>query len=125
MRAWVTISKLDLAAASIIASGMLWIEHGHRIVVATPASVEFAPAVAPVCPDTDDVPFSAECIRFIDGGVLPDLRSRPSEPTTPPEALGRAALQAPACPASNENTPYSTACINFLSGWHWHPNQTE
>jgi hypothetical protein len=67
-------SRTGLAIVAILSAGMLWIEHGHRIVVATPA---FAEVVQPAkSPDTDDVPFSADCIKFIDGDVSPDIYRR-------------------------------------------------
>lgn len=119
------LSKLDLAIVAVIAAGLLWIEHEHRIIIGTPAAAEVAPPAASVCPDTDDVPFSADCIKFIDGGVLPDLRLQASAPAAPPDAHGRVDLYDSACPSSNENAPYSAKCIRFLSGWYWHANPTE
>jgi hypothetical protein len=124
--------KLDLAVAALVAAGMLWIEHEHRIIIGTPVAAEVAAPEASACPATDDVPFSADCIAFMGGGgggVLPDIHSRvsaaPSAPAVSPEAYGRAELHAPACPPSNENAPYSATCIKFMSGWYWHANPTE
>jgi hypothetical protein len=121
------LSRLDLAAVAVLAFGMLWIEREHRIVIATPAAAEAVPASASVCPDTDNVPFSADCIRFIAGGVLPDLGTRESVAAmmadAPPDA--RAEPRGPACPPSNENAPYSARCIRFLSGWYWHAYSTD
>ena len=105
---------------------MFWIEHEHRISIGTPAAAEVAPSAVPACPETDDVPLGAECMAFIDGGGASDMRS-------PARAGGRAVAplpgaqqpklsRAPACPASNENGPYSANCITFLSGWYWHPD---
>ena len=34
-------------------------------------------------------------------------------------------LPGPACPANNENVPYSADCIRFMSGWFWQANATE
>jgi len=123
------LSKLDLAIVALVAGGMLWIEHQHRIVVATPAAAEIAPPAASPCPATDDVPFSADCIAFIDGGSLPDLRARMRQAgrafAVEIDARGRAALHAPACPPSNENAPYSKDCIRFLSGRDWQADPTE
>jgi hypothetical protein len=121
------LSKIDLVVAAMIAAGLLWIEQEHRIIIiATPAAAEVALPPAAVCPDTDDVPFSADCIKFIEGGVLPDIHSRASAAAraaaVSPDAY--AELPAPACPPSNENAPYSASCIKFLSGWYWQPNAT-
>ena len=116
------LSRIDLAIVAVVAVGMLWIEQQHRVFI-TPADAESERPVASVCPDTDDVPFSAECIKFIDGGVLPDFhvrqtglvsgRAATSDSHARPEAHGSA------CPPSNENGPYSAACIRFMSGWYW------
>jgi hypothetical protein len=123
------LSRFDLALVTVIAAGLLWIEHEHRIIIATPAAAEIAPPAASVCPDTDDVPFSADCIKFIDGGVLPDIHlpasAASSATAASPDAHGRAELHAPACPPSNENASYSADCIQFLSGWYWQAIPTE
>jgi hypothetical protein len=121
------LSKLDLALVAVIAAGLFRVEHAHRIVIATPAAAEVMPPAASVCPDTDDVPFSADCIRFIDGGILPDIHARKSATAgvLSSKAHGRADLHAPACPASNENAPYSADCLKFLSGWYWQANPSE
>jgi len=119
------LGKLDWAIVAVMAAGLLWIEHAHRSIVGTPAAAKVPPSAASVCPDTDDVPFSTDCIKFINGGVLPDLHSRPSAPVALPDARDGAELRAPACPASNENAPYSANCIKFLSGWYWQANPAE
>jgi hypothetical protein len=123
------LSKIDAAIVAIVAVGMLWIEHGHRVVIATPAAAEAAQPAASVCPDTDNVPFSADCIKYIDGGVSPDIHTRMkallSGSTAPAVAHDRADSDAPACPSSNENAPYSAACIRFMSGWFWQADATE
>jgi hypothetical protein len=119
------LSGLDLAVVAALAVGLLWVEHEHRIIIATPAAAEVAPSPAPVCPDTDDVPFSADCIAFINGGASPDVRSNPNAHATAasPDAQP-AELQDPACPSSNENAPYSADCLKFLSGWYWEASPT-
>jgi hypothetical protein len=66
-----SLSKLDLALAAVVAVGLLWIEHQHRIVIGSLAASEARPAAVSVCPETDDAPFSADCIKFIGGSVLP------------------------------------------------------
>jgi hypothetical protein len=113
------VSKLDWAAAVVMAAALLRIEHGHRIVIGTPAA---APA-ASVCPATDDVPFSADCLKFIDGGVSPDRHARLTVVAVSPDA--HADPHVTACPASNENAPYSAGCIKFLSGPDWQANPAD
>jgi hypothetical protein len=119
-------SKLDVAVVAVLAVGMLWIEHEHRTVVATPAAAEVAPSAASVCPDTDDVPFSADCIALINGGALSEVSSRSNaRPLAPAPDTQHAELRGPACPPSNENAPYSADCLKFLSGWYWQANPTQ
>jgi len=115
------LSKLDVAIVAVLAFGMLWIEHEHRIMIGMPAAAEAAPPAASVCPDTDDVPYSPACIAFIAGGVLPDTRARvtAAPPAVTSDSSARTELAAPACPPSNENAPYSARCLKFLSGWFW------
>jgi hypothetical protein len=121
------LSKLDLAVAATLAFGLLWIEREHRIIVATPAAAETAPSAAPVCPETDDVPFSADCIAFIDGGALREVSSELNKrpPTASPDSQQRVESRGPACPPSNENAPYSADCLRFLSGWYWQASPTQ
>jgi hypothetical protein len=123
------LSRIDLAVVVVVAVGMLWIEHEHRITIATPAAAEIMPPAGAVCPDTDDVPFSADCIKFINGGVLPDIHARMSAAVhalvVSSGADAGAVSHSPACPPSNENAPYSAACIRFLSGWFWQADPTE
>jgi hypothetical protein len=112
------LSRIDLAVIAVVAGGLLWVEHAHRVVIATPAAAEVA--LPAICPDTDSVPFSADCLKFIEGGAMPELHVHWPAPV--PEAQGQGDPHGPACPASNENAPYSARCIKFLSGWYWHAN---
>ena len=116
------LSKLDLAIVAFVAAGLLWIEHEHRIIIATPAAADVAPPAASVCPDKDSVPFSPDCIAFIEGGAAPVIHARVMAPAASSDAQGRGDSHAPACPPSNENAPYSAGCIRFLSGWYWQAN---
>lgn len=120
-----TLSKVDLAVVAAVAVGLLWVEHEHRIFIGTPAAAEAVPAPQSACPDKDSVPFGADCIAFIGGGVLSSAHALPGAPALSTDTPGRADLQAPACPPSNENAPYSARCIKFLSGWYWQANPTD
>lgn len=123
------LSKLDLAFVAIVAAGLLWIEHEDRVIVigapaiiAAPAAAEVAGPVLSVCPATDDAPFSADCLKFINGGVLPGLDAAASvSAPVPAHAAEDVRGRAPACPPSNENAPYSASCLRFLSGWFFQP----
>lgn len=96
------LSKLDLALAAIAAATLIWIEHNHRIVIG-PLDAAQAPALtASVCPKTDDAPYSAECIKFIGGGLAPAVLSTRLET--------RADIRVPPCPPSNESAPDGGDC---------------
>jgi hypothetical protein len=97
----VALSKLDLALVAIAAAGLIWIEHNHRIVIGLAAADAPAPT-ASVCPKTDDVPYSAECIKFIGGGVAPVM-------------LSSAVRAQPRCPPGNAGAPDGDSCIRDLS----------
>ncbi len=111
------LSKLDLAIVAVLAGAMFWVEHEHRIIIATPAVAEPA-RPGSVCPEKDSVPFSADCLAFI-GGRSAVIRTHAVAAEAPPAASDP---HDPACPASNENGPYSAGCLKFMSGWYWHPN---
>ena len=114
------LSKFDLAIVAALAAALFWVEHEHRIIIATPAAAKAAPAGS-ICPENDSVPFSPDCLAFIEGGA-PVVRAHTVAAETP------AATNDPheaACPASNENGPYSARCLKFMSGWYWHPNPAE
>jgi hypothetical protein len=121
----VAVSKFDLAAVAVLALMLLWIEHDHRIIISTPAAAEVAPKPASACPESDAVPFSADCLALIGAGSPAVAAPRPhaASPAVamPRDAHARLADASP-CPPSNENAPYSAACIRFLSGWYWQPD---
>jgi hypothetical protein len=120
------LSKLDLALMAVIAVGLLWIEHEHRVIIGTPAAAEGAPPAASVCPASDDVPFSADCIAFIGGGASLYGHGRTSAAAgasaVTPDAERHGDPHGPPCPASNEDAPYTARCLRFLSGWYWQAN---
>jgi hypothetical protein len=127
------LSKLDLAIMAVIAGVLLWIEHENRIVVATPAAAEAAPPGASVCPESDSVPFSPDCLAFIEGHPAFAVRALSVKATATDDAPAASSgaqqrtesTAAAPCPTSNENAPYSARCLSFLSGWYWHPNLTK
>jgi hypothetical protein len=93
----VALSKLDLALVAIAAASLIWIEHNHRVVIGPLAAAEAT--AASVCPKTDDAPYSAECIKFIGGGVVPAM-------------LSASAVRAePRCPPGNEGAPDGDSCL--------------
>jgi hypothetical protein len=68
------VSKLNLAILAAAVGGVMWIEHAHRIAIRSPAPAEVAGLNTPACPENESVPFSADCMMFIQGGAGPDLR---------------------------------------------------
>ena len=82
------LSKFDLALAAIAAAGLIWIEHNHRVVIGPLAAAEAPAPAASLCPERDDAPMSAACIKFITAGKFEALRPGPpprspySEPVT-------------------------------------------
>jgi hypothetical protein len=113
------------AIAALVAAAVLWIEHGNRIDSETPVSAANAASAGTVCPGSENVPYSADCIAFMQGdvgsGVGVSLR-RPAMSllATPTPAIASADSSGAPCP-SNENVPYNENCIRFLSGWFWQP----
>jgi hypothetical protein len=114
--------KRDLAVlVALLAGSVLWIEHGRRFDIEAPTDAQLVMSAGAVCPESENVPYSTECITFMQGGAAPRLpwRTTAAKHVVAPE---EPELQGPACPANNENVPYSARCIRFLSGWWWKPN---
>jgi hypothetical protein len=105
-----------------VAAALLWIEHGQRIVTDAPTPTELAAlAAARACPDSENVPYSENCIAFMQGDrVTPTPRWRVKVVETAP--LSASDPHAPACPSKSDNVPYTANCIRFMSGWFWRPN---
>jgi hypothetical protein len=117
------ISKIDLSAVAVtITVGVLWIEHGHRIVIEPTAAAEAPLAAATdACPVNDNVPYSASCLAFL--GVDNEPRSRvtaaqtksaPAAFVAKPHDQGERPSRSP-CP-DDDKRPYSAACLSFLTG---------
>jgi hypothetical protein len=69
------VSKLDLLAIAAVAGVLALIEHGHRITIEAPTLADASAQASPSCPANESVPFSAECMAFIqDGARSTDLR---------------------------------------------------
>jgi hypothetical protein len=98
------VLRTDIAVTVIAVAGLLWVEHGHRVVIDAPVA-DIAPSVAAACSDTDAVPYSAACLEYIN--VSPD---------TGPRLPVVASLAAPAPCPDNDRMPYSASCIAFMKG---------
>ena len=113
------------AIVALIAAAVLWIEHGNRIDAETPVSAANAAPAGTVCPESENLPYSADCIAFMQGDFASGVRVSLHElaknlPSPPTLVVGSADPSGAPCP-SNENVPYSANCIRFLSGWFWQP----
>jgi hypothetical protein len=71
------ISKRTLGIIAAIASGVLWIEHRNHMTMKAPTPAEIAGRTASLCPVNESVPFSPECLAFINGSLadLPNIRN--------------------------------------------------
>lgn len=120
------VSKLNLLIIASIAGAVLWIEHGNHVSLETSAPVELAAPAVPVCPENESVPHSADCFAF-QGDVASDVRERLNiaQGARTPDPPARAVSAGPACPPNNENLPYSTKCLRFLSGPDWQVTPAE
>jgi hypothetical protein len=67
-------AKLNLAILAAAAGGMLWVEHAHRITIEAAAPAEVASRETASCPENESVPFSQDCMAFIQGGAASDVR---------------------------------------------------
>jgi hypothetical protein len=79
------VSKFELTViTATIVGAVLWIEHGHRIVIDAPAHTDLSSrAPAPACPDNDNVPYSTSCIAFLEGGSTTRMLWRANAATGP------------------------------------------
>lgn len=65
------MSRIDLLVIVVaIVAGALWIEQRHHVVIEAPAPAQVASPPPAACPDNDNVPYSAGCLRFLSGGHL-------------------------------------------------------
>lgn len=59
------LSKLDLAVIAAVTGAMLLAEYGNRVRIEAPRPGQVSAQAAPTCPANESVPFSAECMAFI------------------------------------------------------------
>jgi hypothetical protein len=65
------ITRFNVFVLAAIAGGAMWIEHTHRIRIIASASVETSAQPTQACPANESVPFSPECMEFIQGTYQP------------------------------------------------------
>ena len=121
--------KLDgVVIFAAIAAAALWIEHGHRIVTDAPTPTELeALAAARACPDSENMPYTARCLAFLQGSAAaetgaPNTAERAAAPPSPPSDVASTSMAAPAACADTDTVPYTANCIAFMTGWFWRPN---
>jgi len=85
------VSKLNLLILAAVASGVVWIEHAQRIKIEMSTPAERVGVDAAACPENESVPFSADCMKFIQGVVEVDVRRRVN-------ALGAVLAESPELP---------------------------
>jgi hypothetical protein len=121
------VSKIDVAViAASFAGCTFWIEQGHHIAIDAPTPSELAGAApAAACPDNDRVPYSAACLAFLagDNHTTPGWRIATTDRIIsalvfPP---GNTEINSAACP-DNDNVPYPSNCLRFMSGYFWRPD---
>jgi predicted secreted protein len=62
------MSRLDLAIiTAALVGGAVLLEGGHRIVIDAPSRADAATRLPAACADSDNVPYSAACIAFLEG----------------------------------------------------------
>ena len=114
------MSKLDLAiVVALVAGCAFWIERGQRVVIDAPTQSELAAAAvdAAACSDSDSMPYSMDCIRFMSGTswhAISTGAAADSQPARPAQANSPAAASSP-CP-ERDDIPYSDACLAYLRG---------
>src|SRR5436853_6307391 len=110
------VSKLDLAVIAAAAAGaILWVEHGHHVLVETPTLRELAMhEAAAACPDHDDKPYTVNCLTFLQGPTATAARWRSNALEAMAAPIDPVPPAAPtSCPES-DNVPYSAGCLAFL-----------
>jgi hypothetical protein len=63
------VAKLNLVVLAVAAGGVLWIEHAQRVRIEISTPAEIAARNASICPENESVPFSVDCMMFIQNGV--------------------------------------------------------
>jgi hypothetical protein len=111
-----------VVAFAVFASGALWLEQSHRIIIDAPDALAPSVPTAPVCPENDTLPYDSRCLDF--------LNARAEQPAhLRVVTVVYDARAAAACP-DNDTVPYSADCIAFLkgateSGMRWRATASE
>jgi hypothetical protein len=115
------LSKLDLAiVVTLVAGCAFWIERGQRVVIDAPTQSEVAAAAAAAaaaCPDSDSVPYSMDCIRFMSGTRWHAISTVGAAADSQPagQAGAKSLGGSSPCP-ERDDLPYDDACLAYLQG---------
>src|SRR3954469_8531069 len=112
----------------LLGGAALWIEYGHRSATDAPTSTELdALAAARACPDSENMPYSATCLAFLNGSAASERRANapervPAEQPSATRALESSRVAPRAACGDTDAVPYTQNCITFMTGWFWRPN---
>jgi len=112
----------------LLGGAALWVEYGHRTATDARTSTESdALAAARACPDSENMPYTASCLAFLNGSAAPERRANAPERGAAEQPSATKALESsPVAPRSacgdTDAVPYTPNCIAFMSGWFWRPN---
>jgi hypothetical protein len=113
------LSKLDLAiVVTLVAGCAFWIERGQRVVIDAPTQSELTAAAAvaaAACPDSDSMPYSMDCIRFMSGTRWHAIVSAAAEMQPPRPADANSPAGSSPCP-ERDDVPYNDTCLAYLQG---------
>src|SRR3954454_17534567 len=106
----------------LLGGAALWIEYGHRTATDARTSTELdALAAARACPDSENMPYTATCLAFLNGSAAPERRANAPERGVVEQPSATKALESSPC-GDTDAVPYTPNCIAFMSGWFWRPN---
>jgi hypothetical protein len=71
------------------------------------------------CPASDGVPYSPECLVFMEGEPRPTARVGAQKDRPMGRHTHDGNLASGGCPET-DNVPYPPSCLRYLSGWFWH-----
>jgi hypothetical protein len=63
----VRLSKLDLLAIAVLVGSLVLVERGNQVRIEAPVPAEASAQQSVACPANESVPFSVECMAFIQG----------------------------------------------------------
>src|SRR4051812_47884402 len=103
---------------ALLSGAALWIEYGHRTATDAPTSTDLdALAAVRACPDSENMPYTATCLAFLNGSAAPEERraNAPERGAVEQRSATRALDSSPVAPrsacADTDAVPYTLNCI--------------